>query len=146
MTGLAVDGKLAAPPKRWDPDAREEDDDEEEFGPESDLPAPQPEAVLAWWEKEKKRFDPAQRWLAGKPLAIEGLVAALEAGPCRRRQALALDLAIRSRGQQQPETTATARRQVAELAELRRGLPRGVGTYREILQVPTGRLGAPRPA
>jgi uncharacterized protein (TIGR02270 family) len=145
VTGLAVEGKLAAPPKRWDPDAPEEGE-EEEYGPESDLPAPKPEAVLAWWEKEKKRFDPAQRWLFGKPWSMEGLLTALEDGPCRRREWLALDLAIRSRGQHQLETTAWARRQAAELAEVRRSLPRGVGTYAEILRVPAPRFAAPRPA
>jgi uncharacterized protein (TIGR02270 family) len=144
VTGLVIERRFAVPGERWDPDAPE-DEEEAAEGPEADLPAPAPEAIVAWWQAEKARFDPAQRWLGGKPWAIEGVVAALEEGPCRRRSALALDLAIRSRGQHQLEATAPARRQVAELAEIRRGLPRGVGTYREIIQAPAPRGVAPRP-
>lgn len=128
ITGLAVSGDLAAPPRRWDPDAPEEPEADEEAGPEADLPAPQPELVLAWWEAERERFDPARRWFGGRPWSVEALVAALEDGPCRRREALALDLAIRSRGQHQLETSALAPRQLADLAEIRRAMPRNTAT------------------
>ncbi len=147
VTGLVIEKRFATPSERWDPDAPEDEEEasDEAEGPEADLPAPAPEAIGAWWQAEQARFDPLQRWLGGKPWAIEGVVAGLEEGPCRRRGAQALDLAIRSRGQLQLETTAPARRQVAELAELRRGLPRGLGTYREIIQAPAPRGVAPRP-
>jgi len=148
VTGLAIEQAFAAPGERWDPDAPEDEEEaqeEKDEGPEADLPAPEPEAVLAWWRAEKARFDPAQRWLGGRPWTMDGLVTALAEGSMRRRPALALDLAVRSRGQHQLEATAPARRQVAELAEIRRALPRGVGTYREIMQVPAPR-GAVRAA
>jgi uncharacterized protein (TIGR02270 family) len=148
VTGLAIEGRHAAPPERWDPDAPGDDEGEDEDGdgPDPELPAPDPEAVAAWWAAERPRFDPAQRWLGGSAWTMEGVVAALEAGPCRRRAALALDLAVRSRGAHQLEWTATARRQLAELAEIRRAIPRAAGTWREIVQVPPPRLTAPRPA
>jgi uncharacterized protein (TIGR02270 family) len=132
ITGFAVAGPSAKPPEPWDPDAPEEDEEEEGAGPEADLPAPDPGPVLAWWEKAKKGFDPAARLLGGVPWSTETLLGALESAPMRRRPALALDLAIRTRGAAQVETRALARRQLEQLRELRAMPPRArAGAYVE---------------
>ncbi len=123
ITGLVLEDELAAAPKRWDPDA-EEDEEEEPSGPEADLPAPAPAAVRAWWEGARPRLDPAARYLGGKPWSAEALLAALRDGPMRRREALALDLAVRTRGAAQLETTGLARAQWEAVSALAARPPR----------------------
>ncbi len=96
ITGLAIENALAKTPERWDPEAEERPD--EAYGPEADLPKPEPAAVAAWWKAARPKLDPAQRWMRGRPWGAESLVAELEHGPARRREALALDLCIETRG------------------------------------------------
>jgi uncharacterized protein (TIGR02270 family) len=141
VTGLALAGQLARPPEPWDPDAPEEDDEEEDAGPVAQLPAPDPAPVLAWWEKARKSFDPAARLLGGVPWSVEALLGALETASMRRRPALALDLAVRTRGAARVEVRALARRQVVEVRSLLATLPRPrTGTYADIMGA-----GAPMP-
>lgn len=138
VTGFAIGGPSAKAPEPWDPDAPEEEEDEEGAGPEAALPAPDPAPVLAWWERAKKGFDPAARLLGGVPWSTEALLGALESASMRRRPALALDLAIRTRGAAQLEVRGLARRQLAQLRELRAMPPRArAGAYAEGLGAAT---------
>jgi uncharacterized protein (TIGR02270 family) len=136
VTGLAFVDEFAAEPKRWDPDAEEPEEDEPE-GPEADLPAPDADVVLIWWEHARTTLDPAARWFLGKPWSGEAVLAALRDAPMRRREALALDLAVRTRGAVQLETGAWAREQGAALqrtaaARVERG------AYREVVGLARG--------
>jgi uncharacterized protein (TIGR02270 family) len=117
IAGLAVGKRFAKPPRRWDPEAAEEE--EPPYGPEADLPEPEPEAVAAWWKEARPRLDPGARHLRGQPWGAESLLRELAEGPARRREALALDLAIRTRGQVQLAWDAFSSRQVREIAEAR---------------------------
>jgi uncharacterized protein (TIGR02270 family) len=99
ITGLVLSGTLAKRPKAWDPEAPEEEG--EETGPEADLPRPEAAEVERWWAGARKELKPAQRLLGGAPWSGDALLAALERGPCRRREALSLDLAVRTRGEAQ---------------------------------------------
>src|SRR6185369_15807582 len=116
ITGLRVEKELAIPPERWNPDG-ETDEPVEEVGLE--LPQPDPDEIARWWKKARPRLDPAQRWLRGQPWSTAALLRELEQGPARRREALALDLAIRSRGQVQIAWNALTGRQRQELSAAR---------------------------
>ncbi len=116
ITGLAIEKGFAKPPEPWNPDAEEEED--EEYGPEAELAKPEPDAIAAWWKEARPRLDPAQRrWLRGRPWAGEAVFRELEQGPARRHETLALDLAVRTRGQVQLTWDAMSARQTRELAE-----------------------------
>jgi uncharacterized protein (TIGR02270 family) len=129
ITGLAIEKDFAIPPERWTPDKDQEEEDEP-YGPEADLPKPDPEAIARWWKAERPRFDPAQRYMRGQPWSSAALVRELEEGPARRREALALDLAIRTRGQHQIAWDAFAARQLEELSAARAGAGRiGAASY-----------------
>ncbi|HEY6100116.1 MAG TPA: hypothetical protein VIW03_11835, partial [Anaeromyxobacter sp.] len=98
-----------------------------------------PLAIEGFWNGARDRFPPEKLFLDGRPWSAEGLFAALEGGPMRRRSALALDLAVRSRGLVQLDPRALARRQLRELPALRALAGRvHAATYREVM-----RLGAP---
>lgn len=84
--------------------------------PEADLPVPDPDAAVAWWQEHRASFDPTIRYIHGRAFAGERtLVEALAIAPMRRRHALALELAVRSHGQCQIETMAMARDQLRYL-------------------------------
>ena len=123
VTGLVISGKMATPPERWDPDAPEEEEEgageDLEEDPADALPAPNPAAVEAWWAEGKKALAAGGRLLAGKPWSQAGLLEALEHAPMRRREALALDLAIRTRGQVQLAWNGTTAEQRSQLAQAR---------------------------
>jgi uncharacterized protein (TIGR02270 family) len=112
-------------------DAGEEEEEEAAEAPSAAelLPGPEVlpgkvlvERVAKWWAGERKRFDPAGRYLRGQPLSVELIRAAMEAEPMRRRPVLAWELAIRSKGSCQVESRAWAsvqRRQLRAAAALR---------------------------
>lgn len=134
--GLPAEGHFLDEPG-WDPDAPEEEDSDELDVAIASLPEPAPEAIADWWTKARRRFDPNARYLAGEPWSMGGLVAALEGASMRRRPALALDLAIRTRGLHQLEPRDWARLQLAAQRELSAARVRNSGaTYREVLQYP----------
>jgi uncharacterized protein (TIGR02270 family) len=62
------------------------------------LPLPDVPAVEQWWDRQRSHFVDEQRYLGGKISTAHRLHAALEAGPTRRRPALALELSARSAG------------------------------------------------
>jgi uncharacterized protein (TIGR02270 family) len=132
ITGLPVEKKFAKPPKRWNPEEGE-DDAEEEYGPEADLPKPEREVIVRWWKGARPKLDPVQRWLCGQPWSVDALVSELDRGPARRRAALSLDLAIRTRGQVQIAWDALAARQRRQLKEARGAAGRSaVHSYRDV--------------
>jgi uncharacterized protein (TIGR02270 family) len=130
IAGLGVEGAFARPPRRWTPGA--EEGEGEGYGPEADLPAPDPAAAAEWWKEARPRLDPAQRWMRGQPWGAEALFREMERGPARRREALALEIAIRTRGQVQLAWDALSSRQRAEAAEARGAAGRPLlGPFRE---------------
>jgi uncharacterized protein (TIGR02270 family) len=87
--------------------------------PEDSLPRPRPESVAAWWQQERQRLDAKQRYLAGQPFTPQALLDALVSAPMRRRHALALELALRSRGATQVPTRTFVAHQLAALKAAR---------------------------
>lgn len=139
VTGLVFENEFAAEPKRWDPDAEGEEEEDEPSGPEADLPAPEPRVVQAWWEHARTTLDPAARHAGGQAWSPEALLAALREGPMRRREALAFDLAVRTRGAVQVEPFAWTRAQAQALLAVTPGAMRVErGSYREALGLPRG--------
>ncbi len=100
ITGVAIDGELlGAPAAEEDLPPLDEDDFDAELdpGPQGELPVPDAEALEHWWRREAKRFDPATRYVGGRPFAPEVLLEAFLSAPMRRRRLLGLELAVRSR-------------------------------------------------
>ncbi|HEY7725140.1 MAG TPA: TIGR02270 family protein [Anaeromyxobacteraceae bacterium] len=116
ISGLVVGKRFERETPPWRPKGPFEDEDET-YGPESDLPKPVPETIAGWWKEARPRLDARKRWLRGQPWSVEALVRELEEGPARRREALAAELAIRTKGQVQVAWDALGRRQGRELAE-----------------------------
>jgi uncharacterized protein (TIGR02270 family) len=115
ITGLAIAKQFAGPPKRWDPDAKDEPDEEEDVGPEASLPRPDPATIREWWKREGQRLDRGIRHLRGKPWSTETILRELELGPAIRRAGLALDVAVRSSAAHQLMVDALSQRQREEL-------------------------------
>lgn len=102
----------------------EEDDLDADLVPSSDaqLPLPEPEAIRSWWQERRAHFDPSRRFIAGQLLSQTAMLHALEHGSLRRRHALALGLAMRSRATRL-DTRALCRTQREQLAELAKMAP-----------------------
>jgi len=81
------------------------------------LPLPDAPAVVSWWEQNHERFSDIQRYVSGMPASTDAYRVALLRSPMRRRHTLALDLAIRTGGQQFPETRTWAADQLRALRE-----------------------------
>jgi uncharacterized protein (TIGR02270 family) len=127
IAGVGIEGRLAAPP---DALAVEDEADAELEPPAADaaLPAPDAGAVARWWSDARGRFEGRQRWLRGAQWDDAAVLAELEAGPCRGREGLALDLAIRTRGEAAIAWDAFGARQRADLARARAGRSIAAGT------------------
>jgi uncharacterized protein (TIGR02270 family) len=82
---------------------------------EGQLDAPDVPGIKRWWEAQRPRFKEGVRHLAGRPVTLAGLHAALTAAPMRRRHALALELAVRTGGHVDVATRAFARVQRSQL-------------------------------
>ena len=119
ITGLTVEKDFALSPKVWNPDEEEQDEEGEKYGPEADLLKPEPNAIASWWANGKPKLDPAKRWMRGRPWSGDRLLHELDHGPARRREALALDLAIRSQGKAIFTWDALTERQRAEMGQIR---------------------------
>jgi len=124
IAGVAVEKRFARVPPRWRPlpPGAKEDEEEERYGPEADLPEPVPETLARWWAEARPGLDPAVRWLRGRPYGVAALARELEEGPARRREGLALDVAIRTRGGVLLAWDALAARQRKELSAVE-GIP-----------------------
>jgi uncharacterized protein (TIGR02270 family) len=86
--------------------------------PEDALPVLDAARARAFWAKARARFDAKGRSLHGAPLGAASVRALLDRGPMRRRHAVALEIAARTRGRSWVETRALAARQRVELARL----------------------------
>jgi uncharacterized protein (TIGR02270 family) len=106
ITGLSGsdDPFWRAPLGKDDPDETlpelENDDLDADLVParEAALPIPEPDAIAAWWQGRRGEFDPSLRYLRGRPLDRDELVAGLWHAPMRRRHALGFELGVRSGG------------------------------------------------
>ncbi|MCP3143963.1 TIGR02270 family protein [Pyxidicoccus xibeiensis] len=123
ITGLRLVEQYAAVREEED-DALpplEEDDLDADLSakPEDSLPLPQPDTVTAWWQETRQKLDVKQRYLAGQPFTPQALLEALVSAPMRRRHALALELALRSRGAILVPTRGFVSQQLATWKEAR---------------------------
>lgn len=86
--------------------------------PEDDLPLPEPLALLRAWSQRRGQLPAGVRHLGGAPRSLAAVLAGLRGGSMRRRDALALDLRLRTRGALRLQTRALTADQRAGLAEL----------------------------
>ncbi|RKH36874.1 TIGR02270 family protein, partial [Corallococcus llansteffanensis] len=108
ITGLALEGPFLLP--------GEQEEDEEPARPAGPaLPRARPEAVRQWWRETAHRLEPRGRYLLGRPLKGEWLLESFEHVPLRRRHAMALEVALRSRGAHLVQTRAFSGLQRAQL-------------------------------
>lgn len=124
ITGLRIEERYAT--ERREPEAEEPiplEQDELDADlvpkPEDALPLPQADAVNDWWREARSRMNVRQRYLEGQPFTPQVLLDTLATAPMRRRHALALDLALRSRGALQVPTRAFVQRQMAAWQQAR---------------------------
>ena len=106
ITGAALAGDLIMVGQTDDtaPPAPDEDEDDDAplpvVRPEDDLPRPDPDRLRAWWTKAQEQadpsFDPAQRYVGGRPLAGDAVRAAIQSGPTWRRRVWCLEVARRT--------------------------------------------------
>ncbi|MFP2926893.1 TIGR02270 family protein [Pyxidicoccus sp. 3LG] len=122
ITGLPIQGRYSTKPPE---ESVQEDvlDADLTPKPEDELPLPAPDALMSWWQEAQARFDPAQRYLFGRPLESDVLMDALTRASMRRRPVLALELALRGRGAPFLQTRAFTRRQRSELHRLHSARP-----------------------
>jgi uncharacterized protein (TIGR02270 family) len=95
ITGLAI------APSHMDTDAPEgveetpndnPDDEQVDLDADHFLPWPHVEKIKAWWEEHGGEFPAGNRYLAGKPIDVEGVMAVLSEGYQRQRYAAAIEL------------------------------------------------------
>ncbi|NOK02302.1 MULTISPECIES: TIGR02270 family protein [Myxococcus] len=116
ITGLVVEG----PFRREAPNNEGDEDDAPLIpAPEDELPFPDHEAVEAWWKEQRKRFMPGTRYLHGQPVTAALILEALHQAPMSRRHALALNVAIRSKGAVRLNPDGFAQEQWAQVSRLR---------------------------
>ncbi|MFP2927133.1 TIGR02270 family protein [Pyxidicoccus sp. 3LG] len=123
ITGLVLEGPYVReePEPQEDSDAPEQEDLDADLSlkPEAALALPEPVEIRTWWSQARSRFTPGTRYLYGKPFDAPALAQALLEAPMRRRHVLALELAIRSRGEHVLRTRAFAREQRSKLAGMK---------------------------
>jgi uncharacterized protein (TIGR02270 family) len=95
------------------------EDEDVAMDPDEDLPWPNPELILKWWDQRKSRFRNGTRYLMGRTVSPEHLQHVLRTGRQRQRAAAALELAMLNPGQPLFEVRAPGFRQQQLL-----GLPR----------------------
>jgi len=69
------------------------DDVPEEHEDDSDLRWPSPGGLSDWWQRERHRFTPGQRFIAGVPLSESAALHVLRHGYQRQRRGAAIELA-----------------------------------------------------
>jgi hypothetical protein len=87
------------------------EDENVEMDPDEDLPWPNPELILGWWNKNKGLFKNGTRYLLGKPITFEHLQQVLRIGFQRQRYAASIELAMMKPGQPLFEVCAPGFRQ-----------------------------------
>jgi uncharacterized protein (TIGR02270 family) len=111
ITGLAISGPFTTPrPAAGDVGP---DDPPPTVGPDDLLPVPAAEVIASWWRKNRGRFQPKQRYVAGNPRTPEALRASLVDGRTWRRAVVALEIAATTRTALTSDLTGWARSQLA---------------------------------
>lgn len=126
ITGLHLEERfIASSPEEESLPALEEEDLDADLNPKAEdaLPRPVAAQVSAWWKEARKDFELERRYLNGKPFRAEVLLEALLTAPMRRRHVLALELALRSRGELRVPTRAFTPHQRKALAAVRAATP-----------------------
>lgn len=99
-------------PKGFEAGPTESPEDEDvSLDPDEDLPWPDPELVEKWWDVNKGRFRPGQRYLLGEPIDPNNAQRVLRVGRQRQRIAAALEIGIMNPGQPLFEVRAPGFRQ-----------------------------------
>jgi len=70
------------------------EDKDVEMDLEEDMPWPEPQLIIDWWEKNRDRYETGTRYLCGKPITIEHCQRILRVGYQPQRRAAALELAV----------------------------------------------------
>lgn len=82
-------------PKGFEAGPTENPEDEDvEMDPDEDLAWPEPKLIQTWWDANKKRFQPARRYLLGQLITEQHCREVLVSGLQRQRKAAALELAL----------------------------------------------------
>ena len=93
ITGARVAGALAKvgqPDNESPPEAGDDDESLPDVLPEHNLPEPDADRLMGWWNKASARFAADGRYLYGQPLTPDALRSALSSGPTWRRRIWAL--------------------------------------------------------
>ncbi len=91
------------------------EDEDMAMDPDEDLPCPDPQLVLRWWQENSDRFCPEQRQLYGQANTEEQCQAILRTGTQRLRQLAAMLSALRQPQQKVFETRGPGKRQQQSL-------------------------------
>jgi len=112
ITGIAIAGPLVKPgeSKSQNDDEVGDDDPPPIVRSEDFLRQPEPQAVRAWWDRERLNFRAGLRYVHGQPRADKTLRVALNEATTWRRSVLSLELANAGLGAP-PELTGWAREQ-----------------------------------
>jgi len=82
------------------------------------LPVPNRSAIAEWWKQNSGQWAPDQRYLLGRLYSPEALIHGLETGSLWRRHGLALELSIRTSGQQHLSIDAFSSQQYRQIEAL----------------------------
>jgi uncharacterized protein (TIGR02270 family) len=94
------------------------EDENVEMDPDEGLMWPDPERVQAWWDANKLRFQPGQRYFMGAPVTREHCIDVLKHGYQRQRILAAHYLCLLNPGTPLFNTSAPAWRQQKLLAQM----------------------------
>lgn len=90
---------------------------------EAELPKPDAEGIRRWWEAHRSRFSDRYRYVNGALWDLPGAISGLRHSSMRRRHAVALEIAIRTKGRHRVPTsglTSSQRAHVDALQQLGR--------------------------
>jgi uncharacterized protein (TIGR02270 family) len=108
------------PPKDFESGPNDDPDDPNvEMDPDEGLPWPDPERVKRWWDANKSRFTPGQRYFMGAPVTREHCIEVLKNGYQRQRILAAHYLCLLEPGTPLFNTSAPAWRQQWLLADMK---------------------------
>ncbi len=93
------------------------EDTDVEMDAEEDMPWPEPQRILEWWDKNKNRYETGIRYVCGKAITIEHCQRILRIGYQPQRRAAALELALLQPSVPLFNTSAPGAKQVTLLAK-----------------------------
>ena len=121
ISGLELEGAYVQEEKERDAELPVEEELDQDLSPkpEDGLKRAEPVTVARWWGSARSRFELRGRYLRGQPWSASRLVEALGQEPMRRRAVLAMELAIRTKGQHRLQAGTWAWRQLQQLGRLK---------------------------